>query len=70
MAMDVDGEEDGTQRAATVANFGVVVNFEDLDSDEEEVSLRSKLSLEIQLTTIDYIGWFGCYGYHVSFSYY
>lgn len=39
--MDVDGDDDGTQRAAAVKNFGVVVDFEALDEDEEEASFFS-----------------------------
>lgn len=36
--MDVDGEDDGTQRAAEVTNYGVEVDFESLDEEEKEVS--------------------------------
>lgn len=38
MEMDVDGEDDGTQRAAVVRDYGLVVDFEGLDEDEVEVS--------------------------------
>jgi len=38
MAMDVDGAEDGTQRAAHVDDFGIEIDYDDLDEDEREVS--------------------------------
>lgn len=38
MAMDVDGDEDGTQRAAAVLNYGVEVDFSILEEDELDVS--------------------------------
>lgn len=36
--MDVDGDEDATQKVAPVKDYGVEVNFEDLEDDEREVS--------------------------------
>lgn len=38
MAMDVDGEEDATQRAAQVEDYGLEVDFDELDDDEREDS--------------------------------
>lgn len=35
--MDVDGEDDGTQRAAEITDYGVEVDFEALDEEEKEV---------------------------------
>lgn len=34
--MDVDGDEDATQQALQVTDYGVTVNYEDLDEDETE----------------------------------
>jgi hypothetical protein len=47
--MDVDGEEDGTQRALPVLDFGLVVDFDALDEDEREVS-RIPRGVDISLT--------------------
>jgi structural maintenance of chromosome 1 len=35
--MDVDEDEDGTQRPRQVHDFGIEVNFEGLDDEEREV---------------------------------
>lgn len=35
--MDVDGDDDGTQRVAPVKNYGVTVDFSDLEDEEKEV---------------------------------
>lgn len=40
-AMDVDGDEESTQKVAEMPDFGVVVDFDELDSDEKEVSQYS-----------------------------
>jgi hypothetical protein len=37
MAMDVDEDEDGTQRTKTVSDYGVEVDFNELDQDERDV---------------------------------
>jgi hypothetical protein len=37
VAMDVDEDEDGTQRPRKVQDFGIEVNFESLDDEEREV---------------------------------
>lgn len=34
--MDIDGEEDETQQVLQVSDYGVKVDFEDLEEDEEE----------------------------------
>lgn len=34
--MDVDGEEDETQQVLQVSDYGVKVDFEELEEDEEE----------------------------------
>lgn len=34
--MDVDGDEDETQRVLEVNDYGVVVDFEDLEEEEQE----------------------------------
>ena len=36
--MDVDGDEDETQQALKVTDYGIKVDFEELDEDEQEVS--------------------------------
>lgn len=35
--MDVDEDEDGTQRPKQVSNYGIEVDFESLDDEEREV---------------------------------
>ena len=35
--MDVDEDEEGTQRPKRVADFGIEVDFDSLDDDEREV---------------------------------
>lgn len=37
MAMDVDEEDDGTQRPVEVTDFGIEPDFEELDEGEQEV---------------------------------
>ena len=39
--MDVDGDEAGTQQIAKLPDYGVEVDFEALDEDEQEVSNHS-----------------------------
>jgi structural maintenance of chromosome 1 len=38
VAMEVDEDEDGTQRPRKVQDFGIEVNFDSLDDDEREVN--------------------------------
>ena len=42
--MDVDQDEDATQRPKEVANYGVEVDFEEIDEDEREVTYYPPLS--------------------------
>ncbi len=35
--MDVDEDEEGTQRPKRVADYGIEVDFDDLDDEEREV---------------------------------
>lgn len=35
--MDVDGQDDETQQALQTTDYGIKVDFEDLDEDEQEV---------------------------------
>lgn len=42
-AMDVDGDEDGTQQVADLPDFGVEVDFEALEDEEREVRRVLKL---------------------------
>ncbi|KAJ3819710.1 hypothetical protein F5880DRAFT_1074210 [Lentinula raphanica] len=37
VGMDIDGDEDGTQRPRTVQDYGIEVDFADIDDDEREV---------------------------------
>lgn len=37
MAMDVDEDEDATQRPKEVQDFGIEIDFENLDEDDREV---------------------------------
>jgi structural maintenance of chromosome 1 len=37
MAMEVDGDEDGTQQPRAVQTYGIEVDFEDLDEADREV---------------------------------
>ena len=37
VAMDVDDDENGTQRPRKVADYGIEVDFEQLDDEEREV---------------------------------
>ena len=43
--MDVDEDEDGTQRPKKVQDFGIEVNFEGLDDEEREVRTRLVYSI-------------------------
>ncbi|KAJ3798658.1 condensin complex subunit SMC1 [Lentinula aff. detonsa] len=36
IGMDIDGDDDGTQRPKTVQDYGIDVNFADIDDDERE----------------------------------
>lgn len=38
MAMDVDEDEDGTQRPRETRDYGIEVDFEELDEDDREVT--------------------------------
>jgi hypothetical protein len=51
VAMDVDEEEDGTQRPRRVQDFGIEVDFDSLDEDEREVhsSIDNPFSRSVQL---------------------
>lgn len=40
VAMDVDEDEDGTQRPKQVQDYGIEVEFAALDDEERAVSLR------------------------------
>ena len=44
--MDVDEDEDGTQRPKKVQDFGIEVNFESLDDEEREVRMRHVYSIQ------------------------
>lgn len=46
VAMDVDEDEEGTQRPKRVADFGIEVNFDDVDDEEREVRF-SESSIEV-----------------------
>jgi hypothetical protein len=39
--MEVDGDDENTQKVAEMPTFGVVVDFEDLDEDEQTVRFTS-----------------------------
>lgn len=39
VAMDVDEDEEATQRPKAVADYGIEVNFDSLDDDERQVRL-------------------------------
>jgi structural maintenance of chromosome 1 len=43
VAMDVDEDEDGTQRPKKVQDFGIEVDFEALDDEEREVCMARHL---------------------------
>lgn len=44
MEMDVDGDDDGTQQVAPVVDYGVTVDFSELEDEEKEVRDRVLLS--------------------------
>ncbi|KAF9517669.1 hypothetical protein BS47DRAFT_1339193 [Hydnum rufescens UP504] len=53
MAMDVDGDEDGTQQPRAVHSYGIEVDFEDLeDADREDGSPNHGAELEAAITKI------------------
>lgn len=45
VAMDVDEDEDSTQRPKQVHDYGIEVDFSALDEEEREVSLRRAFGL-------------------------
>ncbi|KAG8849135.1 Structural maintenance of chromosomes protein 1 [Tulasnella sp. 330] len=53
MAMDVDEDEDGTQKARQTQDYGVEVDFEQLDDDDRDNgSLEAGAELDAQITKI------------------
>ena len=49
--MDVDGDEEGTQRPRQVQDYRIEVDFEDLDDDDREVGV-SLISISPELTLL------------------
>lgn len=47
VAMDVDEDEDGTQRPKQVPNFGIEVDFESLDEETRQNGTADELDKEI-----------------------
>lgn len=44
--MDIDGPEEGTQNVFQANNYGVEVDFDELDEDEQEVRAEPSLLLD------------------------
>lgn len=49
MAMDVDEDEDATQRPKEVQDFGIEIDFETLDEDDREVRSTASRGLSESL---------------------
>lgn len=58
--MDVDGPESGTQTVFQANDYGVEVDFDELDEDEQEVCSPDLGVLRTPSVLIcSYIGWLG-----------
>ena len=56
VAMDVDDDEDGTQKPRRIPDYGIEVDFELLEDEEREVRIVLSVHSALLLTTLEFKG--------------